>query len=447
MQRTLPQARARAWLAGPMATPSTWGVEPRTEYITRPRRGELGYWRFGTSEGREFAGAASDDTAHPVTQRHMHPRGPNARRPNPFVLVLTWLAALLVHSLGSAARASDAAEAATSDLEAIRIEYEAPAGCPSAGEFKRRVFARTGSARLVAEGEQARVFRITLRRTSGGITGTLVILEPNGSSMERAVTGEHCSELATVLALASALAIDPRAELAPDQQLEEGEYANAPWTPEQSEPASESPSSRAPPPAAAPPASPSALPSVSDAPQWPTGIGRSPRTRRQWHLALGARGAFGLSPAFAPGATALLSVAGERSAWGVELAATVAYPAQVNSGRAQLRYWVARPQWCPWFAEWAGRLTLGPCLVAEVGTIEGRASQVAGPRRHWRVWVNLELAARLRWLFAKPWFVELDAGVGSPITRYHFIFTDPETTVYEVPVINTTLAVRLGYRF
>ena len=54
------------------------------------------------------------------------------------------------------------------------------------------------------------------------MTGSLVIRETDGATMARRVSGAECADVATVLALATALAIDPRAELAPHQTLEEG---------------------------------------------------------------------------------------------------------------------------------------------------------------------------------------------------------------------------------
>lgn len=351
--------------------------------------------------------------------------------------MLLW--AMLGFSVSGSVFGSEVQAADPNEVETIRIEYEAPAGCPSGREFERRVFARTRSARLAAQGEAARVFQVRLRRSAGRITGTLVIRESNGSSMERTVTGEHCSELATVLALASALAIDPGAELAPDQQLEDDEH-------ETLEPDPSSPNLAPPRSAHSQPAPDTPQPGARAADSFPEAAVR-PGAPWQWQLALGPRGAWGVSPSLAPGATALLTAARGQSAWGIEVAATFGLPEQVSEARAQLRYWVLRPQWCPWLAQWSSGVTLGPCLVVEAGGVEGQGGEVANPKRQWRFWMNLELVARLRWPIAERWFGELDAGVGSPITRYHFVFTNPQTTVYDVPLVNAGLAFRLGYRF
>ncbi|MFO7179856.1 MAG: hypothetical protein DIU78_014245, partial [Pseudomonadota bacterium] len=81
------------------------------------------------------------------------------------------------------------------------------------------VFARTTSARLATDDEPARSFLVELRRRGRSITGTLTIRETDGATMARRITGAQCSDVASVLALATALAIDPHAELAPRTEL------------------------------------------------------------------------------------------------------------------------------------------------------------------------------------------------------------------------------------
>src|SRR5690606_25481895 len=110
---------------------------------------------------------------------------------------------------------------ARASTEPIRIEYNAAPGCPNAREFQRKVFERTASARVANTSEPARVFKVVLRRAGKQISGSLVIQEPDGNTVARKLSGDNCAEVALVLALASALAIDPRAELAPREQLED----------------------------------------------------------------------------------------------------------------------------------------------------------------------------------------------------------------------------------
>src|SRR5262245_16636760 len=73
--------------------------------------------------------------------------------------------------------------------EAIVLEYAAPSGCGTDGEFLARVDERIGVRRARA-GELARHFRVTIEsRGSEGteLWGTLVVIGPEGASAPREV--------------------------------------------------------------------------------------------------------------------------------------------------------------------------------------------------------------------------------------------------------------------
>src|SRR5690606_38172009 len=88
-------------------------------------------------------------------------------------------------------------------------------GCPSSTQFERMVFKRTHSARPARSDERARVFTISLRQAGTRVQGSLTVRDGD-QSLVRRVTGNSCKELASVLALATALAIDPLAEISPE---------------------------------------------------------------------------------------------------------------------------------------------------------------------------------------------------------------------------------------
>src|SRR5688572_23424682 len=100
------------------------------------------------------------------------------------------------------------------DQEPILLEYSADVGCPSGSEFERMVFERAHSARPALDKEPARLFTVTIQKTNRGVQGSLTVREA-GVSLVRQVRGKSCRQLASVLALAAALAIDPAADLAP----------------------------------------------------------------------------------------------------------------------------------------------------------------------------------------------------------------------------------------
>ena len=121
-----------------------------------------------------------------------------------------------------------AAEDAT---EPIRIEYRAESGCPSADEFNAQVFRRTASARLATGGDTARTFIVRIERRGPSLVGSLVVRQTDGTTESREVAGPECGEVATVLALATALAIDPKASLAPAPELPQREPPVPPFKP------------------------------------------------------------------------------------------------------------------------------------------------------------------------------------------------------------------------
>jgi hypothetical protein len=45
------------------------------------------------------------------------------------------------------------------------------------------------------------------------------------------------------------------------------------------------------------------------------------------------------------------------------------------------------------------------------------------------------------------WFVDLDGSLVLPITRYVFVFRDPDTPVHTVPPIAGAGSARVGYNF
>jgi len=107
-----------------------------------------------------------------------------------------WLAALLVVTAGSPARA---------DQEVVELRYSAPAGCPSRAAFEAEILERTPSVRLAAPAR--RVFAVTIEATADGFRGTLVV----NRASDKELASPRCEDLTTALALVTALAIDPTA--------------------------------------------------------------------------------------------------------------------------------------------------------------------------------------------------------------------------------------------
>jgi hypothetical protein len=313
---------------------------------------------------------------------------------------------------------------ARAETEAIRVEYRGAEGCPGSSEFLRQVFRRTSSARLVPESESARTFVIVIEKGPSGLVGSLVIRETNGTTVARKVTGSSCQDVAGVLALATALAIDPNAALAPD------DGADAP------EPAQPPPAQPPPEPA---PGSPAAVP-VSDE-EGPFRYG----------MALGPSLMGLVTPRVSVGGS--LAVQAFRvdraplSSFGVTVSFLKALDSQLGNATISHQFLFVRPEACLLALGPLDQVALMPCVGAELGAVTARGSNLAVGESRTRFWATADWILRLRVVPSDAWFVELDASLLMPITRYSFVVRDPTTRVHAVPAIAGAGSALLGLAF
>ena len=340
-------------------------------------------------------------------------------------LRLWWMLAALAPAASTvlwqrAARAGDV-------TEPIRIEYHAEPGCPSADNFNAQVFRRTSSARLATTGDVARTFIVGIERRANGLAGSLVIRQADGTTESREVVGPDCGEVATVLALATALAIDPQASLtaAPSDM--------PPLTPETLPPPLKKPDSEA----------------------GTLGGGSSPSPAEEnapapWVVALGPTLEAAVAPRVAFGGTAELAWrapgVGAVSSAGLELSylGTSAYHSGATA--STFSYIYARPSLCSVALRWHGESGIAPCLATEVGAVTGSGTDVPSGSTRTRIWATVDIGLRLFQTLGPQWFVELEGGVVLPITRYRYVFLDPNTPIYSVPSAASLVSLRLGTR-
>ncbi len=328
-----------------------------------------------------------------------------------------------------------AAEAGA-EVEPIRIEYRAGAGCPTRADFEERVFDRTASARLAGAGEAARTFSVELRRYGRRVTGQLVITEPSGATMTRRVSGSDCGDVATVLALATALAIDPRAELAPHETLEEAESPPAPAY--ESDGAAPSPSE---------PSAPDegSDPQESDRAELHGGAGTI-----EPYAALGGRARVFVTPHVAWGASAALGAFSGGEEAGSDLFVELSYlataPERVQDASATFRFVLARPGMCPVSARFGSVLRVFPCIAAELGALTARGEDIPLASASTRFFGAAELFVRAGLELSSTFFVSADAGVSAPFTRYEFVFQNPDTEIHNIPTLTASGGIRVGAR-
>jgi hypothetical protein len=338
---------------------------------------------------------------------------------------LSWLlpALALAASLVLGPRSARAGDA----TEPIRIEYHAEAGCPSADEFNAKVFRRTSSARLATSGDTARTFIVDIERRANGLRGSLVIRQADGTTESREVVGPECSEVATVLALATALAIDPQASLAAEP------VDMPPLTPE-----------RSPPPLAKPATESGTLGGASPPPPAEDGA------PAPWILALGPSLEAAIAPRVAFGGTVELAwrapAAGAVSSVGLELTYLGTPKYRSGATSSTFNYIYARPSLCSVALRWQGASGVAPCLATEVGAVTGSGTDVPYGSTRTRLWASVDIGLRLFQTLGSQWFFEIEGGVVLPITQYRFVFVDPSTPVYSVPSAASFASLRVGAR-
>lgn len=292
----------------------------------------------------------------------------------------------------------------------IHLEYRSGEGCPNEAAFAARLHARMmGGAGSETDGP-LRVL-IAVDGSGEGAVGQLTIEARSGETTTRQISGPSCEQIVDALAFVVALTLDPAAS------------------------------------AAAAPAPPSAGP-PADAP-----AARAP-SGTTWRLSAAAHAS--LTGAFPPGLQVSVPVfveLGDESPatlhrWTPSVRAgferSFGASVQIPQGSARFVWTVGRLDLC---ASWsvAPQFTVGPCLGADLGEIDGEGS-IAHPRQASPFWFALGGIVRGRWQVRSPVFLEVDAGAVVPVTRNAFVF-DPDTLLYRVPAVSERVSGGLGAYF
>ena len=350
--------------------------------------------------------------------------------------------------------------AGAAESEAIRIDYRAEASCPGADQFVADVLRRAPRARIAAAGESARTFVIAIQRTDAGFEGSVAVQGDSSSTAARTVTGARCAEVAEVLALSTAIAVDPSAATEPRPAAPSGSAdAGTSGT---------TPSSTPDTPAGS--AAPSTGRARTDTSEKPAPSGRDddeplereepepdePGARYDYSsrpsgasLLIGPELHTGVGPSLARGVVLGIDAAAAPGAWlssiGIEFGYFALSTARVGGAASSFELYAARPRLCgP--ALRAARLSLGACLSAELGLLTGSGSEIAYPESTNRLWAAAALPIRLQVELSRTWFVEVAGGPVLAITRDQFVFQNPDTEIYEVPLLGFTGGLRVGAR-
>ncbi len=326
--------------------------------------------------------------------------------------------------------------AAAPEQEPIRLEYGADTGCPSSREFERMVFKRTHSARPASSEEPARVFAVTLRQSGERIRGSLTVTDGT-QSLVRQVNGRNCAELASVLALATALAIDPTAEISPEMASGEQEPLS-----DDTSPASPRSRGEAPPPASS---ELDVTPYPSDPPD---GLPRTP-TQVALALAIGPKVEWAATPNAAVGPSVAAELHAEDLSWTLGVTASALFtPSQtIDEAQADFRLLNAAVQLCGLALRWQRYVHGGPCVNLRVGALRAASSNIPFPEEVYKFWSTLGVHLRLLVELTEQWHLHADVGPNLVLTQYRFEFNEPNTEVFQQGLWTGSGQLMLGYRF
>ena len=349
--------------------------------------------------------------------------------------------------------AAGVAPSSTGGAVALRVEFDAPAGCSGPDAFYEGVLSRMQQAHRAAPGEDAVRLGVRLTRVGNKVRGQLRLMDAPGDADTRTVDGATCDEVVEVLSLTAALAlawkppprpaapprpaptfVAPRGSSTGSKAGTASASASGDTSPATSAPATPE-AEVTPTPPEPPPPPPPASDVLTVKPQPPV----DPSLRR-YRLALGARGVAAgvMSPSVSFGGAVDLRL-GKLDADGIGPSVGVSFMYVPNdflrtADDARVLLMAIAVTGCPGLS--AGRVaSIELCGQLIGGSLEATGLGVTNPasvtRSWWSVGALLRVAARLGGGFS----LELDAGLSVPLVERRFRFTTPERTVGETPTI------------
>lgn len=329
------------------------------------------------------------------------------------------LALAVVNVLGTPARAQDQQPVPGTALETTELAYQAPLGCPDAETFRALV----AEKRATPPSAKPPKVQVAVQQDASGYVATMV-LHSSENSVSRQVSGEVCDEVASAIALITALALD--AHIARVLKLE----SDAPEPP---------------PPTKRPP-----TPSPAPAPHRSQRVEAS-SSQLNAGLALQFDADTAPSPELSLGASAqaLLGV----NDWEQEYRVGVGYRSSDLRGYPvdsepkfpfRVSLIAARLDACPWALRATRAFTFRPCAAVEVGRFRAKATaqQVSGagdgPNGSSQLWGALFAAPRVELRATSALSLEVSPQLQVPLNRHTEIQidTDPRPGISRRTVVH-----------
>ncbi len=327
----------------------------------------------------------------------------------------------------------------------FKLEYEAPAGCPTREAFVEAVRERVPEAQ--ASDEPGRyTFRVKIEAEGERARGQL---ELGDGVPPRQVALAPCADVANSMVLMIAMLLSGDRLRFPDRYLPPGEEEPPPSEGAEAAPA---PASEAPA-AAAPVVETTAPARVATAPVRERT--RAPSRERDTFRG-GAWGAAGLADGVAPFPAIALSGGAELELpWigGLKPSARagVTYASGDTSvdgfGGAEFRLLAFAARLCPHSFSLSSRWTLAACASFELGELTARGVRTANRLVQRMPWTAAGVAPRLELALSRVFSLEGELGLRGIVRHDRFVFEPGATEVYDVPRFATHLALGASARF
>ncbi|MDF2692025.1 MAG: hypothetical protein K0S65_408 [Labilithrix sp.] len=314
--------------------------------------------------------------------------------------------------LGIPSSEASAAETET-ETEPIVFEYTAPPDCPSAEDMLGQIAAFTTKWTLARPDAVARGFVLRIVPTEAGYAGRFDLRELSGNVTGRDVVGDRCEDVTLGLAIAMAIAIDPRAMGA------------------------------APPPAE--PASPKKAPTPKESPRPPNVA-----------VSIGGRGEANSA------VSALIAVldlylelewtpAAKRIPWFKPtfrggFRQSFKRTNRVGQSEADISWSAGQIELCPSRFALGSRFSIEGCLGSNIGVLSAQARGIFGARPTRLSWFDYGGLIAARWQFHSHLYAETAFGAWFPLTRDR-LRVEPDGVVTEAPFLGFSAGLGIGWRF
>jgi hypothetical protein len=311
----------------------------------------------------------------------------------------------------------------------VELDYAATPGCPDRSAFIGMVAKRTDLAKFDAAPPDVRL-SVALEANGSSAVGHLRVTSPERTAA-RTIDGSSCEEVASALALITALAVDPS-----PRALE----TDAPPAP----PEPPKPVVSIEPPAPPPPPRP-------EPPSWtPPPIAKAPPPGTTVDFALGGAFALDVGPAPRPlvgGAVSLELRWLGRVAWSLRTSGVfeIAPAFDFESTTASFSLLRGRVDGCVYRFHPVQAFALWPCVLGEAGAVESSVVRLEPPNRSDKTtpWGALGFFARAELIPASGVTIELSIGPSFPLSPAQYLFGEAQIGKASPIELATTLGLVL----